>query len=85
MRYSARQIVGEIPIYTANVDRLWTGAITRRDSPATSAVTVESKRIVDRVALLHIGRAAAVLEVIGAFFFAHEGVLDAAKINPDMR
>ena len=82
--HSARQVVKELPLDTVDLDGVRPGAIARGDPPATPAVALELERIVDRVLLLHIGGAAAVLEVIDAFV-AHEHVLDAAKIDPDVR
>ena len=61
-----------------------TGAVARGDAPAIVAVARELERIVDRVAALHMRRATAVLEIVDALV-AHERVLDAAKVDPDVR
>jgi hypothetical protein len=41
-------------------------------------------RIFDGIALLHMGGAPAVLEVVDALV-AHERILDSAKVDPDVR
>ena len=56
----------------------------RGDAPAVLAVALELPRIADPVLLMSVGRAAAVLEVV-AVLCPHEGVPDAAEVDPDVR
>jgi hypothetical protein len=58
--------------------------VARSDSPAKLAVALEQERILDRVLLLHTGGAAGFLEIIHAFS-PHQCVLEATKINPNVR
>src|ERR1022692_4599777 len=53
-------------------------------SPAVFTIGVELARIADGVLLLHVCRPAAVFKVIDALA-AHVRVLDATKINPQVR
>jgi len=48
-----------------------------------AAIVLEPEWVVDRVLLLHIRCATAVLEIVD-FFIAHESVLNTAKIDPDI-
>ena len=48
------------------------------------AIAHELERVVHRVLLLHISRATAILEIVDALD-AHERVLNATKVDPDMR
>ena len=84
VRYAAPHVVEELPLDAVHLDGVGTGAVARGDPPAIFAIARELERIVDRVPLLHIGCAAGVLEIVDAFV-AHERVLNAAKVDPDMR
>ena len=59
-------------------------AITGREPPTVLPVALELQRVPDGVLLLHKGRLPTVLEVVGAVL-AHEGVADAAEIDPQVR
>src|SRR5665213_3449853 len=82
--HAARFVAKESPLVALDgaLGRTW--AIGGGDAPAVCAVAGESSGLVDCVLPLDIGCAAAVLEIIDAFA-AHIVVLDAAKIDPDMR
>ena len=60
------------------------GAVARGDAPAVLAVAGELERVAARVLLLDVGRLAAVLEVVDVVL-AHERVLDAAEVDPEVR
>ena len=60
------------------------GPSEARESPDFAVVAAPAHRIGRRVFALRIGRAPAVLEIIDALR-AHEIVLDAAEIDPDVR
>src|SRR5947209_4281760 len=68
----------------ADPTRRRAGAIARRNPPDVFTVAFELSRITDRILLLHVGRAATVLEVINSLP-AHELILDAAKVYPQVR
>ena len=59
-------------------------AVAGRDPPAIRPVALELQRVADRVLPLDIGRPPAVLEVVDPPV-AHEGILDAAEVDPDVR
>ena len=84
VREAARLVVVEATLDAIDPVRGGTGAVARGDPPAVFAVSLEVVRVADRILLLHQGRTAAVLEVVDAPL-AHEGVLDAPKVNPDVR
>src|SRR5665647_227343 len=84
VRYASPHVIEELPLDAVDTHGLWTRTFAGADSPAVAAVGLELERVVDRVLLLHICSAAAVLEIIDAFI-AHEGVLNSAKVDPDMR
>src|SRR5262245_46732299 len=79
---------GAVPIELAldpvHPPGLEAGPVTRGDAPAVLAVAGELERILPRILLMDVGRPPAVLEVI-APVVAHELVLDAAEIDPEMR
>ena len=68
----------------ADADLARARAVARRQAPAVRAVALEALGIADRVLALHQRRAPAVLEVVDAVA-AHEGVLDAAQVDPHVR
>src|SRR6185437_2805925 len=82
--HSAPKVVEEPPLDAVQLDGVGAGAIARRDSPAILAVTRELEWVVDCVFSLHTGCAAGVLEIVDSLV-AHERILNAAKIDPDMR
>ncbi len=82
--HASSQVTEELALDAAYFDRIGSGTVARCDSPTPRAIARELERIVYRVSLLHIGSATAVLEVVDSFG-AHEGVLNAAKVYPDMR
>ena len=51
--------------------------------PAMAAIALELEWVFDRIKLLHITCAPAILKIIDAFV-THENVLNAAKVDPDM-
>src|SRR5207253_4662172 len=59
-------------------------AVAGRQSPAALAIALELERVADGVLLVDEGRPPAVLEVVDAPL-AHEGVLDAAEVDPHVR
>jgi len=58
--------------------------IAGRDPPAVLSISYKFTWVLDRIALLHISCATAVLEIIDTFI-PHERVLDSTKIDPDVR
>src|SRR4029079_7694709 len=84
VRYAASHIIEELALDSLQFDGIGAGAVARSDPPTISTIARELEWIGDRVLLLHISRATAVLEVIDTFA-AHERVLDPAKIDPDVR
>src|SRR5215204_1477017 len=83
VRDGARVVVVEAPRDAFDPARGRAGAVARRDAPAILAVADELLRITNRILLLHVAGAAAVLEVINASR-AHEVILNAAKVYPDV-
>src|ERR1700674_1011159 len=82
--HAAPYIVEESALDTTHFDAGGAGALTRGKSPAMRAIAREFERVGDRVLPLHISRAPAVLEIVDALV-AHEVVLNATKVDPDMR
>src|SRR5262245_14410444 len=60
-----------------------TWPVASRETEHVGAIAAEAPRVRRCVGLLCIGRAPAVLEIVDALR-AHERVLDAAEIDPDM-
>src|ERR1019366_4333578 len=81
--HAAPHIIEELAFDPSHVDGVRTGSFARGQSPAMPAVVCELERVIDGVLTLHIGGAPAVLEIVEALG-THEGVLDAAKVDPDM-
>src|SRR3989304_2115046 len=84
VRHTTPHVIEKLPIDAIYFDGVGAGSFARGKPPAMSAIAGELERVVHRVLLLDIGRAAAVLEIVDALD-AHEGVLNAAKVDPDMR
>src|SRR5277367_3522285 len=82
--HASSQITEELALDAAHFDRVRARAVARRNTPAMAAIADEVERVLDRVLLLHISRATAVLEIVDAMD-AYERVLNATKINPEMR
>src|SRR5207245_8051293 len=61
-----------------------TGAIASREAPTVLAIADKFEWIEDRVFLLHESRLLAVREVV-ASAVAHEGITDAAEVDPQVR
>src|SRR5450756_1654020 len=80
-RYATPHVIEELALDPGHVDGVRTGTFARGQSPAMPAVVRELERVVDGVLTLHVGRAPAVLEIVDALG-THEGVLDAAKVDP---
>ncbi len=83
VRDAPRVVVVETPRDAFDPARGCAWAIARRDAPTILAVAHELLRITNRILLLHVAGAAAVLEVINSAL-AHEVVLNAAKVYPDV-
>ena len=81
--WPARRIAEELPRYA--VDRLGEIArpVTGGQSPHVRAIAPPTPGILDRIALLGIGGAAAILEIVDALA-RHVTVADAFEIDPDM-
>src|SRR5688572_9601326 len=60
-----------------------TRAVTGGDAPGVLAIAAKAFGVSHRVALVDIGGATAVLEVV-ARLPPHEGILDAAEVNPQV-
>lgn len=82
--FPVRHVIEELALDVVHFDGVRAGAVARGKSPVMPTIAGELERVVDRVLLLRISRAAAVLEIVDAFA-THEGVLNAAKVDPDMR
>src|SRR5262249_30094485 len=61
-----------------------TRSVACRETPTILPVALEIHRIANRVLLLHRGCLAAVLKIVAAVLL-HEGVPDAAKVDPHVR
>src|SRR5664280_653115 len=84
VRHPARLVVKEPALDSIHLDGVGAGAVARCDPPTVFAIARELAGIVDRVLLLHIRCAAGVLEIVDTFV-AHERILNAAKVDPDVR
>src|SRR5659263_398158 len=83
VRHAAPHVTEEPALDAGYVDGVRTGTFARGQSPAMPAIVRELERVVDRVLTLYIGRASAVLEIVDALG-THEGILNTAKVDPDM-
>src|SRR4029077_11754703 len=83
-RRAARAVGVEAPLDTAGLAHRRARPIARRDPPAALAVAGEAARVADPVLLLDLGAPAAVLEVVDPSA-AHDLVLEAGEIEPDLR
>ena len=83
VRHAAPHVIEELALDAGHVDGVRTGTFARGQSPAVPAVVRKLERVVDGVLTLHVGRAPAVLEIVDALG-THEGVLDTAKVDPDV-
>src|SRR5262249_56193931 len=77
-------VVEELPLYPVHDPLHPAGAVAGRQSPAVLPVAGELQRVMDRVGLVHESRLPAVLEVV-APVVVHEGVTEAAEVNPQVR
>src|SRR5204862_6534312 len=59
------------------------GAVTRCYPPCVLPIVPQGFRITNRVLLVHVGRATAVFEIINGLS-AHERILNAAEVNPQV-
>ena len=83
IRHASRDIPKEAPCDSSRSARRRTRAVTRRDAPGVLAIVAEALGIPNGVLLVHVGCATAVLEVVNRLP-AHEGILDAAEVNPQV-
>src|SRR5207244_5987302 len=83
VRRAPGDVIEEAPLDPVEDAHGPAGAVARRKTPAILAVALEPQGIADGVLLLHVGLPAAVLEVVEAVL-AHEGVLNAAEVDPDV-
>src|SRR5262249_25054275 len=83
-RGAAGGVVEEFPLYPVHDSLDPARAVAGREPPAVLPVAGELQRVVDRVRLLHEGRLPAVLEVVTAVVM-HEGVAEAAEVDPQVR
>src|SRR5262249_26872279 len=81
---SPSQVVEELAFDAVHNSPGPPGSVACRETPAVLPVALEIHRISNRVLLLHVGRVAAVLEVVTVVLL-HEGVTDAAKVDPHVR
>ena len=84
VRHAASNVAIELAHDAVHFKAVGTRSIAGGNASATSTIAGKFERIVDGVLLLHVGRTAAILEVINAFG-THEGIPNTAKINPEMR
>src|SRR5690606_34432359 len=84
VRRAASDVIEERALDAVDASCRPAGAVARGDTPEILAVAGERKRIAYRVLALHLRRTAAVLEVVDPLLM-HEGVLNASKIQPDVR
>src|SRR5581483_1801254 len=83
-RSATGDVVEELPLLSVYDPLHPSRAIARRKPPAVFTVADPLHRVVHRIRLLHEGRLPAVLEVVAAVF-AHEGVTEAAEVDPQVR
>src|SRR6185436_20928278 len=60
------------------------GSVARAEAPDLAVVAAPAHRVLHRVLAVRVRRAPAVLEIVDALL-AHELVLDAAEVDPDVR
>ena len=84
VRHASSDVSKEAPRDSSDPARRRSRAVARGDAPSVLTVVAEALRIANAVLLVHIGRATAVLKVVKRLS-AHEGILDAAKVNPHVR
>ena len=82
--HGACPVPHEAPGHAVHPARGGSRPIAGGDAPQMLTVSCESLRIPDCISLLHIRRAAAVLEIVDAVR-AHERILNSAEIDPEMR
>src|SRR5437870_7381045 len=83
IRNTPRNVIKENPFDSVNYQILGARTFARRQSPAHLAVAFEAIRIALRVFSLRVSCTTTILEIIQTVF-AHELILDPAKIDPDM-
>src|SRR5262245_27961304 len=83
IRHAAREVVEKPPLDSVDRELELPRSVARSETPAEFTVVREAARIADGILLLHLGCTPAVLEIVDPVF-PHEGVLDAAEIDPHM-
>ena len=76
--------ISEASLDAIDLEYCWTRPIRRGNPPSVFTVASELMRIADRVLLLHVGRAAAVREIVD-LFLTHELITNSAKVDPHVR
>ena len=77
-------VVVESAQFAFDLFACWSWTIARGETPNVFTIAFEASRIANRVLLLNVSRAAAVLEIIDPLL-PHVLVLNATKINPHVR
>ena len=79
--HPSRPVAEEAPRHAFHAARRRSRAVARRDAPDVLAVVAKVPRIPHRVLLVHVRRAAAVLEVVDGMP-PHERILYPAEVDP---